>query len=80
MSTSATVFVPRHQPAPRGAKLVALIFNTFANIAARRRAAKQAEVLAVEAEEVRRYARGVARQDPGFAADLFAAADRHIER
>ncbi|URI10299.1 hypothetical protein MW290_14885 [Aquincola tertiaricarbonis] len=77
MSTTSNVFVPRYQATPRGAKLVGLIVSTFTNIAERRRAAKMAAVKSVEAEEVRRYARGVARHDPGFAADLFAAADRH---
>ena len=31
----------------------------------------------LEAAEVRAYAESVRRTDPGFAADLFAAADRH---
>lgn len=33
-----------------------------------------------EAAEVRRFATEVSRTDPSFAADLFAAADRHVER
>ncbi len=77
MNTVVNVFVPRETAAPRGAKLVSLIHNTIANLAARREARKAASVAALEAEEVRRYARDVERHDPGFAADLFAAADRH---
>jgi hypothetical protein len=37
----------------------------------------EADIKALEAEELRRLARGYMRDEPSFAADLFAAADRH---
>jgi len=39
----------------------------------------RAEAAAVEAEAVRDLAHSYSKTDPGFAADLYAAADRHEE-
>jgi hypothetical protein len=52
-----------------GGRLLARLLTTTSPLARRSRA--------VEAEEVRVMARGWERTDPGFAADLYAAAARH---
>jgi hypothetical protein len=80
MSTITLTSVPMPKT-PRGAKLVAIVYDALAHVAARLeagRAARARRTRTEEAEEVRRFARDVQDSDPGFAADLFAAADRHV--
>jgi len=79
--TTMTVSIPAKVAAPRGATWAANAFAAFLNwleavseTRTDRRA--QADRLA-EAARVRIYAQDVMAQDPRFAADLFAAADRH---
>ena len=43
----------------------------------RRHAARRPQTVFEEAESLRDYAQQFQKSDPGFAADLFAAADRH---
>ncbi len=71
----AVVRVPRAAPiaAALFAKLIAIWEQTLTS----RREARVVASRAAEAEEVRRYAETVRKADPRFAADLFAAADRH---
>jgi len=77
MTIAVTNLPVLHIEQPRGATLVGRIYDYFAGVAERHEA-KSAEALrAYEAEQVRRYAREIENQDPGFAADLFAAANRH---
>jgi hypothetical protein len=82
--TSITVQVPRHIATPRGAALAAWLFRQGAlgirwvAGARRQRAARRLHTArAVDANLVRGHARLVAATDPGYAADLYAAADRH---
>lgn len=79
--TTITVNTPAKVAEPRGAAWAA---NAFARLLkwmdanAARREAQRAEASRVsEAARVRLYAQEVMAQDPRFAADLFAAADRH---
>ena len=60
------------------AALGAAIPATLANLIGRDRAPlDSADKAALEAQAVRELARSYAKTDPGFAADLFAAAARH---
>jgi hypothetical protein len=68
------VLVPHRIVAPRGAQLVGLVYDLIARLAERRKL-RQA---AADAEAVRIHARRIQASDPGMAADLMAAADRHI--
>ena len=67
---------------PIGVRLVAEVFSSGARLLARllTSSGTQQSIThsrAVEAEEVRVMARAWERTDPGFAADLYAAAARH---
>jgi hypothetical protein len=66
-------------PVPRGASVAASLFAGAYQLVSRLFTSKPEQPLtpAEEAEEVRALARSVASTDPGFASDLFAAADRH---
>ena len=75
--TSVVESLPR---APRGAQLFALLFDATERLVRRIDAARAAHTSASEAEQVRRFARSLQDTDPGFAADLYAAADRHLEK
>ena len=76
--TTVTVNVATEVAAPRGAvwaaRAAAALLRLFARWAAPR---AQANAPMVEAAQVRELARLHLSSDPGFAADLFAAADRH---
>lgn len=65
--------------APRGARwvaaLVARLWNGIAALAASRPLPARADT--GDAAALRAYASRIARHDPRYAADLFAAADRH---
>jgi hypothetical protein len=73
--TSVVSSLPR---APRGAQLMALLYDAIERAVRRIEARRAARSRAAEADSVRRYARSVQDSDPSFAADLYAAADRHI--
>jgi hypothetical protein len=83
--TAITSQTFHHAPAftvPRGARVVAELFIAAARLLARAfsaapSAASSLRSRAAEAEDVRRLARTWERTDPGFAADLYAAAARH---
>ena len=69
-----------HAPAlsiPRGARVAAQAFLALLAGIARHAAAPVRRSRATEAEQVRELARRYQLTDPGFAADLYAAAARH---
>jgi hypothetical protein len=72
--TSVVASLPR---APRGAQLIALAYDAIERAVRRIEARRAARTRAAEVEMVRRYARSMQDSDPSFAADLYAAADRH---
>lgn len=76
MSTPTTMKIVGlpHVAEPRGARWAAGLFQAVARVFG---AAPQALTRAQEAAQVREMARQVQAADPGFAADLYAAADRH---
>ncbi|MBC7939787.1 MAG: hypothetical protein H7Z19_08505 [Chitinophagaceae bacterium] len=84
MST-ITVHTPaRRVTAPRGAVFAAWLFRLAAGAieglaaaARRRQERRQANHRMADAAQLRRYAQSVMQFDARFAADLFAAADRH---
>lgn len=82
--TTISVPSPRTVATPRGAVLGAWLFQLATaavqrlNQARREHAAQRALASRIgDAAGVRRYAQSVIQYDPRFAADLFAAADRH---
>ena len=79
--TVITVNIPAKISEPRGsvvaARWFAALLNGFNLASARRASRRQAADRQAEAAQVRNYARQMAEQDPRFAADLCAAADRH---
>ncbi len=82
--TTITVNTPAAVAAPRGARWAATAFArvlAWMERATERRAAsrevRQMTARVLEANRVRQLAREVAGYDARFAADLFAAADRH---
>ncbi|MCB1998040.1 MAG: hypothetical protein H6933_18470 [Burkholderiaceae bacterium] len=76
MSTPTTLNVVGmpHAAEPRGARWAAALWHAVASFLG---AAPKALSRAQEAAEVREMARHLQATDPGFAADLYAAADRH---
>jgi hypothetical protein len=79
MSTMTLSSVVSSLPrAPRGAQLVAMAYDALERLVRGIEARRAERARAVEAEQVRRFARSLQDSDPGFAADLFAAADRHL--
>ena len=80
MSTIA-VNTPVKVSAPRGAKLAAIWFsallNWFETKAEQHTERREQADRQAEAARVRTFAQEMLAQDPRFAADLFAAADRH---
>ena len=79
--TIITVNVPTKTAAPRGAAVVASWFVAFLGwleaVADRRQQSRQLAGRVAEAAQMREYAQQVMALDARFAADLFAAADRH---
>lgn len=73
MSTIQNVLIPVPTRAPRGARWFGQLLSAL--LPARKVDAATARQR--EAEEVRQMARELRGSDPGFAADLLAAADRH---
>lgn len=78
-----TLTVETHAPvaAPRGAALAGAVFarilGWFSARSSSRRAQQLGTLRSEEAARVRRFAEQMMGDDPRFAADLFAAADRH---
>ncbi len=82
--TTIIVQSPRVVAVPRGAVLGAWLFQAATRAVERlnqfRRSRAEQRILASrisDASSVRRYAQSVIQYDARFAADLFAAADRH---
>ena len=79
--TNITVHTPTEVRVPRGSILAARWFSALLNwfeATSQRQALRRAVAdRQAEAAQVRSYAQSVAAQDPRFAADLYAAADRH---
>lgn len=78
MTTTVTVNVPANVATPRGAawaaQAAAMLLRAISRWAAPH---NHTSAPIVEAAQVRALARLHMSSDPGFAADLFAAADRH---
>jgi hypothetical protein len=84
--TTISVQAPRTVATPRGAILGAWVFRqvsiALGTLQARRSerlARQQLAARIADAAGVRRYAQSMMKVDVRFAADLFAAADRHEE-
>lgn len=79
--TSITVLLPTPVAMPRGARaaawLISRAIDAIDAIAARRGTSFSIPERVRQAAEARRFARQIEQQDPRFAADLYAAADRH---
>ena len=79
--TTIPINVPAKVSEPRGSAAAAYGFaallNWFERTSARRTSRRLAAERQAEAAQVRDFARQMAEQDPRFAADLCAAADRH---
>jgi hypothetical protein len=77
LTTPAPIAVPRG--APLAGNLFAAVLNTVARLWRAQERARRQWRLAGEAAALRRHAMEISATNPGFAADLFAAADRHFE-
>ena len=78
MMNTVTVNVPTNVPVPRGAAWAAQAATALLRAIARWTAPRaQVKAPMFEAAQVRALAWSYMNSDPGFAADLFAAADRH---
>lgn len=77
MSRTITVLSVAPPAVPRGALLAAAVYRWIAERYAGWRAARAERKAADDAAAVRAMALHVQATDPGFAADLYAAADRH---
>lgn len=79
--TTITVNAPAKVSAPRGANFAATLFSAllrwFETKAEHRAERLEQASRQAESARVRLYAQEMLAQDPRFAADLFAAADRH---
>lgn len=74
--TTRDYVLSQSYPQPRGARVAAEVFLRAVRWLVQP-VAKRSLTRAEEAAEVRELARSVAHTDPGFAADLYAAAARH---
>lgn len=77
MSHTITVLSVPTPAIPRGALLAAAVYRWIAEHYQAWRAARAERTTADEAAAVRAMALHLQATDPGFAADLYAAADRH---
>ena len=79
--TTMTVQVPHRTHAPSAARYIAAAFIAYLNwlqgLAAQYAARRVRAARLLEAAKVRMYAQSISSQDPRFASDLLAAADRH---
>lgn len=79
-TTTMDLQVPQQRTAPRLAAPFAAAFAALLNaLKPAERVNVEENQAAREAADVRTMARQYLKTDPGFAADLFAAADRHEE-
>jgi hypothetical protein len=79
-TTTMDLQVPQQRTAPRMAAPFAAAFAALLNaLKPAERVNVEENQAAREAADVRAMARQYLKTDPGFAADLFAAADRHEE-
>jgi hypothetical protein len=79
-TTTMDLQVPQQRTAPRLAAPFAAAFTALLNaVMPAQRVNVEENQAAREAADVRAMARQYLKTDPGFAADLFAAADRHEE-
>jgi hypothetical protein len=79
-TTTMDLQVPQQRTAPRLAAPFAAAFAALLNaLKPAERVNAEENQAAREAADVRAMARQYLKTDPGFAADLFAAADRHEE-
>ncbi len=78
MSTRAHVIVPSNVEAPRGAVWFGQALDAVRAFGTAARASAQARRRARDAASVREYAMYLEKTDPGMAADLRAAVDRHL--
>jgi hypothetical protein len=77
-TTTITVQTPAPRSIPRGATLVGAIYDAVVSYRRYRAEANRLRQRAVDADSVRRFAARIQNTDPGMAADLRAAADRHV--
>lgn len=78
MSSSSFTVLSIPAPAvPRGVRLFEVLYGAATRLFGADRRLTAAEKRAREAAQVRTMAHRVLADDPGFAADLYAAADRH---
>lgn len=80
MSTTHTVLVPATVQEPRLSAWIGDLLTMFLRRPAVDPVFTADAVRRREADEVRALARSMRDSDPGFAADLYAAADRHASR
>lgn len=77
-----TLHLPAPVAAPRGAQVAAELFSLLLQMLHRvltwRPRTDLRLMRRAEAAELRRYAQTLVDREPGLAADLFAAADRHV--
>jgi len=78
MSTQVHVIVPAAVDAPRGAVWFGQAFDTLRSFGKAVRASAESRRRARDAATVRDYALQIEKTDPGMAADLRAAVDRHL--
>lgn len=77
MNTKVSVISPSHTAAPRGANWVGLAFDALRAGIKALRATQLMQRRRIDAAWLRNYANQIQASDPGMAADLRAAADRH---
>lgn len=78
MSSQVNVIVPAAIDAPRGALWFGQAFDALRALGTAVRASADARRRSRDAVAVRDYARLIEKTDPGMAADLRAAVDRHL--
>ncbi len=78
MSSQVHVIVPPAIAAPRGAVWFGQAFDALRSLRTAVRASAEARRRSRDAVAVRAYALQIEKTDPGMAADLRAAVDRHI--
>jgi hypothetical protein len=77
VTVNATLPVAAPRAAGLAAKWFGALLRTLQPSAPYQREDRERSSRHAEAARVRRFAQGLMSQDPRFAADLFAAADRH---
>lgn len=83
MNNAVTLHIPATVTMPRGAAWAAAFFAATARAIHtlwEAMADDEQGSYGRDAAELRRFAASLAKSEPSFAADLYAAADRHLER